>query len=412
MLNYLSQAVESIANPSLRSSPDTLKGWNSFLPFKLTEAGKKVSTHSSLTLSPFFCAVNTISNSLALLPWASFKEEGKNKEIAKDHPVHYLIYREPNSYMTAFTFKFIMAKAVFMDGNAYARIVRNNRTGEIEAYQYLNPSDVTIIENEGKLFYRYKGTIFSASEIIHVPGFSDDGVCGRSIIKYAADNLGVSLAAQKFGSDSFNDQGLGYGVIESEKSVHKDKKIEIADAVSARFQTGNKFRTAMLDEGMTYKSISLTPAEAQFVETYMSGIGDIARWFSIPLHKLHVSGEGGYNFVVEMGLEYLQTAVMPLAEKFKQEFERKSFTVSERLAGYHINLNYRKLLQANPKARAQYYKDLYYLGAINSNEIRLLEDMNPRDDENGDDFVQMSNVLNEMQLKKQLQEQSNSNSNE
>ncbi|HET8885227.1 MAG TPA: phage portal protein [Salinimicrobium sp.] len=401
MSNIFTRAVAQIVAPQKRSAGSST-GWTSFFPFKLTEAGKSVNTNSALTISAFYCAVNTIANSIALLPMSVYKKDGKTRMHSADHAADYLLYREPNSYMTAFTFKFIMAVAVLMRGNAYALIVRDN-SGNISAYQYLDPDQVSVVDYQGQLYYKFKGQTFSASEIIHIPGFSTDGICGKSIIEHAADNLGVSLTAQKFGSDSLTDRGISQGVLESELTVKVEKKKEISAAFSSAMSSGQKHRAPLLDEGMKYKPITLSPKDAQFIETYANGIADIARWFSMPLHKLHVSGEGGYNYLVQMSIEYLQTAVMPLGEKFKQEFERKSFTPSERKIGVYIHINYSKLLQADPKSRAQFYKDQYYLGAISANEIRELEDRNPRD--GGDDFVQMSNVLNEMQLKKQLQDE-------
>jgi len=103
-----------------------------------------------------------------------------------------------------------------------------------------------------------------------------------------------------------------------------------------------------------------------------------------------------------MSNEYLQTAVMPMAEKFKQEFERKTFTPSERKSGIYIYQNYKKLLQINPAKRGQFYKDMVFLKAMTPNEVRELEDMNPYT--GGDEFLQMSNLLNEQQLKKMLNE--------
>lgn len=403
MGNLFNTAMAEMLSPQKRSGSLT-GSLTSFFPFNLSDAGKKVNTQSSLGLSPFFCAINTVANSMALLPMSIFLEEGNNKNINKDHPVNYLIYREPNEYMTAFTFKFILAKDIFLKGNAYALIVRDN-SGRVSALQYLDPLEVSVVSYGNKLYYKHKGSTYSAAEIIHIPGFSFDGICGKPIIHFAADNLGVSLSAQTFAGEAYNDRGVSYGVIESEKDVKVEKKQEISDAFTARLSSGNKFRAPMLDEGMKYKSITLTPAEAQFVETYMSGIGDIARWFDIPLHKLHVKGEGGYNFLVQMSIEYVQTAVMPLAEKFKQEFERKTLTASERKNGLHVNLNYKKLLQADPKARGQFYKDLVFVKAIRPNEIRALEDMNPYD--GGDEFLQMSNLLSQQQIENQIKSDNN-----
>ena len=407
MENLFNTAVANMVSPQKRSGSGSTS-WPSFFGYKLTDAGKKVNSNSALTVSAFYCAVNTIANSIALLPMSVYHRTGNTRKHLPDHSADYLLYREPNSYMTAVNFKFIMAVAVMMTGNAYALIERDN-SGNLIAYKYLDPDTVEPIESGGKLFYKISSQIYSADQIIHIPGFSFNGISGKSVIAHAADNLGVALTAQKFGSDSLTDRGISQGVIETEKSVEKNAKERISNAWTGAMSSGNKHRAAILDEGFKYKPLTLTPKDALFIETYASGIEDIARWFQIPAHKLHIKGEGGYNFIVQMSIEYLQTAVMPMGEKFKQEFERKSLTPSERKQGLYIFQNYKKLLQADPKSRAQFYKDMYYIGVMSSNEIRHLEDMNPRDDEFGDEYVQMSNVLNEMHLKQHLNPQPNEN---
>lgn len=403
MSNYLSLAIADLVSPQKRSSDATLKGgdsWLSFFNFNRTAGGKKINTHSSLTISAFYSALNTVCNSMALLPMIPFQDINGIRKPLTDHSAYYLLRSEPNELMTAFNFKFIMAVAVFMKGNAYALIEKNN-SGYPTAYIFLDPDKVTVIQHNGKLFYKHENNLHSAADIIHIPGFSFDGLSGMSLLQHAADNLGVSLTAQTFGSDSLHDRGVSQAVVETDKVVNADGKKAFAKSFSDALATGDKHRVAVLDEGFKYRRITLSPEEAKFIETYAAGVEDVARWFNIPNFKLNIKGEGGYNFIVEMSNEYLQRAVMPLGEKFKQEFERKTFTLLERKGkGVYINLNYKKLLQTNPKARAQFYKDLYYMGAISANEIRELEDMNPR--EGGDEYVQMSNVLNELQLKQQL----------
>ena len=401
MGNLLQSAIAQAVTEK-RSNP--LNGLISLFPTRLTEASKSVNVNSSLTISAFYAAVNTVANSLALLPMSVFISDGKTKIHQPDHPIDYLLYRRPNNYMTAFVFKFTMAVSLLMRGNAFALIVRDN-SGNVSSLMYLDPDQVTITDSQGQLFYTFKGKKYASYEILHVPGFAFDGICGKSILEFAADNLGVSLYAQKFGSDSLQDRGISQGVLESDHDVKKEKKKEISAAFSSAMSSGQKHRAPLLDEGMKYKAITLKPSEAQFIETYASGVNDIARWFQMPAHKLAVSGEGGYNFLVQMEQDYLRRAVMPLGEKFKQEFEVKLFTKAEFKKGNYIYQNYNKLLQTDPKARAQFYKDLYYIGSINANEIRALEDMNPREDSAGDEYVQMSSVLNEMQLKKQLQDE-------
>ena len=65
-------------------------------------------------------------------------------------------------------------------------------------------------------------------------------------------------------------------------------------------------------------------------------------------------------------------------------------------------MNYRKLLEVDPASRAQYYKDMVYIKAMNPNEVRKKEDMNPY--EGGDGFLQMTNLETKEQIKKKLDE--------
>lgn len=116
---------------------------------------------------------------------------------------------------------------------------------------------------------------------------------------------------------------------------------------------------------------------------------------------LHVPGEGGYNFLVQMTISYLQHALQPISEKFKQEGNRKLLTRSERAFGLYINHNYKKLLQVDPKARTEYYRNMVMVKAMTPNEIRELEDMNPY--EGGDEVLQMLNMQTPTQIKKTLE---------
>ncbi len=398
MGNIFNTAVVKMVGTQERFASTT--GSLSFFPFKLSEAGKNINSHSSLTISAFYCAVNTLANAIALLPTSVYQKTDGNRKHLAEHPADYLLYREPNSNMTAFNFKFIMAVSVYMRGNAFALIIRNE-AGQLLSYNYLDPDAVTIITHAGKIFYKHGREIYSAEEIIHIPGFSFNGISGQSILHYAAESLGTTLAAQKFGADSYNNRGLSQGVLESDFSVNGPKKEEISKAFSGALNSGEAHRAPVLDEGMKYKPITLTPEQSKFLETSSAGVADVARWFSLPLHKLHVSGEGGYNYLVQMSIEFIQASVMPLGEKFKQEFERKTFTASERKAGIYIFQNYKKLLQADPVARGQWYKDLTFVKAITPNEIRELEDMNPY--VGGDKPLQMANLLSEEQIKKQTE---------
>lgn len=352
---------------------------------------------NSLKISAFWCGVTTIANSLAILPkHVMQKRDGKMERVAA-HPVDFIIHNEPNTYMTAFSFWFSFAINLLMKGAGFAGIIRNGN-GDIVRMELWATHEVVIIEHKNQLFYKYKGNVYFSHEVYHVPNFSFNGVNGRSVIQYAADNMGTTLAADEFAASSYEDKGISFGILETDKELNEKGKANLSKIFGQSLNTGDKHRLSVFDEGMKYKRISLTPAESEFIAAKASGVEDIARWLNIPLHKLHTPGEGGYNFLVQMSIEYVQSAVLPLGQKIKEEAQRKLLSDTEKKSGHYIFLNYRKLLEADPSSRAQYFKDMVYIKAMNPNEVRAAEDMNPYD--GGDEFLQMTNMQTQEQIKK------------
>ena len=403
MSNLFNKAVLNLIQPTQKRAAADPSAWPFYnFPgaFSTTKQGQKINPATALKISAFWCGVNTIANSVALLPKTVYQVTGNDRARAAAHPVDYLIHKEPSILMSAFSFWFIMALSVIMRGNGYARIVRNN-AGRVIRLEYLDPWKVQVINYQGELFYKIDEETLTSYQVIHVPGFSYNGYTGRSVLEYAADSMGVSLGAMEYGAGAYNDRGITYGVLESDQEINEIGRKNINAIFNQAMNSSDRYKVAIFDEGLKYKSISLSPSESLFIEAQAAGVEDIARWLSIPLHKLHTKGEGGYNFLVQMSIEYLQTAVMPMGQKIKEELERKLFTDRERAAGYYIQLNYKKLLEADPASRAQFYKDMVYIKAMNPNEVRALEDLNPYD--GGEQFLQQANMQTQAQINNTLQ---------
>lgn len=400
-MNLFEQTLNSLVSPAENRNFGLSAGLSYFGLGTTTAVGQKINDKTSLKISAFWCGVNTIANAVALLPKHIYTKNGQVRAQVIDSPIDFLIHREPNQKMTAYNFWFSLAVCQIVKGNGYARIIRNGG-GEVTSLQLLHPDDVSVYEDADKVWYRVtgvKGMLFS-DEIYHVSGFSFDGIVGVGVVKVAADNLGVSLAADKFAAESYNNKGISYGVLETDRIVDKKGGENIIKVMGKNLDFNNKHKVAVLDDGMKYKSISLSPAEAQFIEAKVSGVEDIARWLNIPLHKLHTKGEGGYNFLVQMSIEFMQSAVMPLAQRIKEEIERKLLFKADRLKGQFCFINYRKLLEVDPEARTEYYKNMINIKAMNPNEVRVLEDMNPYD--GGDEFLQMANMMTQQQIANNL----------
>jgi HK97 family phage portal protein len=280
--------------------------------------------------------------------------------------------------------------------------VRDNN-GVPQAIDLWDYEDVTVLADKTAVYYKHKdfpGKVFLNYEVFHITGFGFNGIRGKSVVEYAADNMGISYAADQFGATAYGQSGVSYGVIETERELKDIGKRNIRTLVKQDLKDIGNHKIAVLDEGMKYKTIALSPQQAQFIEAKAAGVEDIARWLNIPLHKLHTKGEGGYNFLVQMSIEYLQSAVMPWGQKIKEEIQRKLLTRPEKEIGHYCFVNYRKLLEADPKSRAEYYRNMVYMKAMVPNEVRELEDMNPID--GGDQPLQLASLQTEAQIQKEI----------
>lgn len=367
-----------------RATPGKLLGASSYgwLGFGVGATDATLAnSKTAFTLSAFYNGVEQLSNDIAKLPKAVKRKNGPNREDYSEHPVNYLISNEPNSMMTAFDFWKLVVVRMIIKGNAYVEIIRNKVTGRIENFIHLDCNDnghVNVFELDNKLYYTYKGRTILSEDMLHYKAFSFDGKIGVSVIAFAAKQLGVSIDAQNYQSTVYKDLGIGYGVIESDADVTTGNKKLIEDGFATKMASQNKFKVPMLDNGMKYKNISVSPAEAQFMETNKNGVIEVCRWLNIAPHKLKDLDNANFSNIQHQSIEHVQDSLLPWILRLEQETARKVFTDAEKQFAY-IKFNEKVLLRGDMEARKNFYTSLVYAGVMTRNEARALEDMNPID---------------------------------
>jgi HK97 family phage portal protein len=342
----------------------------------LSGSASTATPKTSLTISAFFNGVEQISNDIAKLPISVLVKDGESRNKDQEHPINYLLNTAPNDLMTAFDFKKILVVSVILKGDGFAKIIRNKQSGREESYVFLDYEDVKVIKKGQKLFYNHKGDFISGENMLHFKGFSFDGLRGISVIKFAAQQLGVALDAQNYAGDVYKDRGIGFGVIESDKSVDSSNKKAIEEGFATKMSSKNKFKVPMLDEGMKYKSIAITPEEAQFLETNKYAVLECCRWLNINPHKIKDLSAGTYSNVYQQSIEHVQDSIMPWTVRMEQEINRKSFDKS---GIRYVKFNVNALLRGDLESRRNYYTSMVYAGILTRNEARALEDLNPID---------------------------------
>lgn len=375
----LNGAFSEMFKPSTQRSATTegsyFGGLGGF--FSLGNGGaSRVTYKASLTISAVYNAVDQISNDIAKIPFSVNQKVNGNRESKPNHPAHKLISYSPNSLMTTFIFRKTMGISLLLRGNALAKI-NYNAIGNPVSTDFINWNKVKDIRvKNGELLYDVQG--FSqpllASEVIHWKNFSHDGIVGVGAITYGAQQMGLAIEVQNFSATNFANKGVRQGVLETDKII-KDKKTMVA-GVKEAFSAKDPTRVAVLDEGLTWKGITITPQELQIIETQKFSIEEIARFFNIAPHKIKSLAQSTNNNIEQQSLDHVSDTIQPLVTNIEQEYSKKLFTTTEIEAGYYVRGNMNVLLRADISSRAQFLTAMVYSGIYNRNEARQYEDLN------------------------------------
>lgn len=367
--------------------------------FGTTSSGERVDEKSAMQISTVYACVRLLAETVAGLPLHLYRytENGSGKERAADHPLYKILYRQPNPEMTSFTFRETMMTHLLLWGNAYAQIIRDGKNTVLGLYPLL-PENVEVDRDEaGNIFYIYhaytdevpgekdQDIYFRSDEIFHVPGLGFNGLVGFSPIAMMKNSLGTTLAVEKYGASFFKNGAQPSGVLEH-PGVLKDPG-KIRDNWTAVYGgANNAHKVAVLEEGMTYKAISLPPEDSQFLSTRQFGVEEICRIFRVPPHMVQDLEHATYSNIEHQSIDFVVHTLTPWLVRFEQAIV-KDLLVEEEQDEYFAKFNVDGLLRGDYQSRMNGYATGISNGFLSPNDIHRLENMDliPAED-GGDDY--------------------------
>lgn len=345
-----------------------------------TGSGVRVNTDSALTLSAVFRAVSLLSGHMAMLP-VKFYQQGTKKQIK--HSLLRLLNVRPNRWQNAFEWREMLQGHLELRGNCFNEIYSNNR-GQIEELIPRHPDRVKIVMlADGD--YRYRITNMDGStreiarqEMWHIRGLSSDGIIGLSVIEYARESFGLGIAAQSYGARFFgNDAKPTSGWIEY-PGAYKDKtqKEQVRESLQDAQSGMSRGKLMILDHGMKFHDVGPTNEDMQFLETRQHQVGDVARWFGIPPHKIGDLSKATFSNIEQQSLEYIQDALQPRGTRFEKSVTAELLFDDEEI---DVRIDYKELMRGDSTARSAYYHNGILDGWLVRNEARDMEDLEPLD---------------------------------
>lgn len=362
-----------------------------------SSAGKNVNERSAMQMTAVYSCVRILAEAIAGLPLHlyRYKEDG-GKERAIDNNLYHLLHDEPNKEMSSFIFRETLMTHLLLWGNAYAQIIRNGK-GEVVALYPLMPNKMQVDRDEnGELYYIYTRSSDEAKtmegvtvyltprDVLHIPGLGFDGLVGYSPIAMAKNAIGLAIATEEYGAKFFANGAAPSGVLEHPGTIKDPSRLR-ENWNSTFGGSANSGKVAVLEEGMKYTPISISPEQAQFLETRKFQIDEIARIFRVPPHMVGDLEKSSFSNIEQQSLEFVKYTLDPWVIRWEQSLSRALLNEDEKRK-YFFKFNLEGLLRGDYESRMSGYAVARQNGWMSANDIRELENMDKIPAEEGGDL--------------------------
>lgn len=350
----------------------------------------------ALQVSAVWSCVRLITETVGSLPVGVYQRNGDTRTRIDDHYLARLFYEAPNADMTPQEFREAMTAQLAFFGNGYARIEWQGKPfqSDVISLSPLRAEYMTPVRSDSGVTYHYstdKGIhVFAKESILHIKGWGFDGLVGLSPLEYGAQSLGITLSADKYAASAFGRNGKPVGVLTTDRILTPDQRKDlrgIYDNVNADDSSG----TWVLEAGLDYKQITMTPDAMQMLQTRSFQLGDIARFYRVPSFMINDSEKSTTwgTGIEQQNLGFLAYTIRPYLTRWESAVSSALLSRTDRRK-YFIEHNVEGLLRADSAARAMFYSQMAQNGLMTRNEIRKKENLPAK--EGGDDLTVQVNL--------------------
>jgi HK97 family phage portal protein len=359
-------------------------------------AGVAVDPDTALKISTVYACVGLLSETIASLPLVLYRytENELGRQRAKSHPLYEVLHDQPNDIQTAFDFIQMTQAHALMRGSGYARIQAGPRGFADQLIPY-HPDKVQKEKlSNGKIRYRLtddfgKTETVNQEDVFEVGGLSLDGWNTVSVVSYARDSMGLTLAAERYGGRFFRNDTRPGGVLRTEGRLSDKGAQKLKASWEAAHSGANQHRVAVLEEGLQWQQIGISPEDAQFLQTREFQAEDVCRWFRVPPHMVGLTSKATSwgSGIEQMSIGFVTYTLRPWLTRWTQAIRRDLLLAPQT---YFADFVVEHLLRGDITSRYNAYAIARQWGWLSVNEIRRYENLNPVG--GGDTYLQPMNM--------------------
>jgi HK97 family phage portal protein len=321
--------------------------------------GRPVDTDTALSIMTFYRGVQLIADSIALLPLQAVRQlPDKTREPVGEKPG---VIVNPFLGVSLQEGVSQILTSLIIRGNAYlfpGRVVGN----EVLQWRIVSPDSVSVrwAEDGSVREYRIGGQLYpDARFVTHLTGFMMPGsATGAGLLEYCRNSLGLTVALTESAGTLFANGVMSSGIISMDQPMDDGQARSVADQFRQNHAGVKKAHAPIvLGGGATYTPISITPDDAQFLQSRQFQQGEIATMLGIPPHLLgivdrttswgtgiEVQGRAFVDYTLRAYIQRLQTMFTGwLDEGVWAEYDTDSLTRAETATRFD---NYTKAIGA------------------------------------------------------------------
>jgi HK97 family phage portal protein len=379
-MGYLSTIVRAQPRAQAFSEPF----WPELFTRK-SAAGKSVTVETALGSMSVLACTKVISEDVAQVSRGLYKKRaGGGSDEVRDHPIAKLSLRRANEWQTGFEFLETLVIHCALAGRFVA--FRNVVRGQVRELIPLLPNEVTpcMVEDAGRRRLVYRVTLngeqrdLPPSAVWHVKGPSWNGWDGMEFLKLAREAIGLSIATEESHALMHGNGAQTTGMYSVDGTLDDKQYKQLRDWIANSITGANKFKPFVLDRGGKWIQTAMSGVDAQHIETRKFQIGEVCRGMRVMTIMIGLDDKTTtFASAEQMFLAHVKYTLGAWFKRIEESIAANLLTDDEWAQGLYFKFRPVSLLRGSEKDRGDFYYRLWLMGALNANQIRDMEEMNP-----------------------------------
>jgi HK97 family phage portal protein len=402
MSNWLSRFFA----PKNSTRTESLDSFYRFMSGFSVSAGA-IDAEKALRCNTVYSCVDLLSSKIASIPLILYMTESDGDIWPDDKQKLFKLLRwKPNPWQTAYEYWRHNIECILLRGGFLSWINRVN--GQIvELVPIFDPTSLTRKQDRanGKIYF--SGTAMITADnymrfdnepqesFFWVNYRTLDGVNPCSVIRYAAEGIGLALTAENHGARVFKNDATPPTVIEIPHQMNIDAMKQMMMMWAEGGKGENYGMPRIIDGGAKLQRLSMSNEDAQYLETRRFQKEEICGLFRVPPSMVGDSTQGkGWSTLEQQDKSFLSYTLEPYLCNVEQS-ANVNLLAGKDLEKTFVKYRREDLLNLDMNARTQFYHQMLLDSVLNPNEVRKGLGMNKR--EGGDEYLKSSNMITENQ---------------